>query len=338
MNTMTDIPNLGSSERRPDSQYEAEFDPEMGTLWGYFNPAGAPRFNLALLADIRAHDSALQSNNGHVLHEGAMRKADYYVAASRTPGVYNLGGDLSLFLLLIRTRNRDALVHYARLCIDNIYPRMRNYFCPTLTTISLVQGDALGGGFETALSSDVLIAEESAVLGLPEVLFNLFPGMGAYSLLARRIGMRAAEDLILSGRMLPASKLHEMGIVDVLAPDGEGERTTREWIARTQRRRNGHQAVFQARKCVHPIEREELDRVVEVWVDAALRLDDKDLKMMSRIVRSQERRMFDAASDGIRGRTIGAPQSRPDTFEGDAPIGRAHEDSVASLNPGANSA
>ena len=338
MNTMTDISNLGSSERRPDSQYEAEFDPEMGTLWGYFNPAGAPRFNLALLADIRAHDSAFQSNNGHVLHEGAMHKADYYVAASRTPGVYNLGGDLSLFLLLIRTRNRDALVHYARLCVDNIYPRMRNYFCPTLTTISLVQGDALGGGFETALSSDVLIAEESAVMGLPEVLFNLFPGMGAYSLLARRIGMRAAEDLILSGRMLPASKLHEMGIVDVLAPDGEGERTTREWIARTQRRRNGHQAVFQARKCVYPIEREELDRVVEVWVDAALRLEDKDLKMMSRIVRSQERRAFDAAGDGIRGRTIGAPQSRPDTFEGDAPIGRGHEDSVASLNPGANSA
>ena len=295
MNTMTEIANLISPERRTDSQYEVEFDPETGTLWGYFNPAGTPRFSLALLADIRAHDSALQTNNGHVLQDGAMHRVECYVAASRTPGVYNLGGDLSLFLLLIRTRDRHALSHYARLCIDNIYPRIRNYFCPTLTTISLVQGDALGGGFETALSSDVLIAEESAVMGLPEVLFNLFPGMGAYSLLARRIGMKGAEDLILSGRMLSAAKLHEMGIVDVLAPDGEGERATREWIARTQRRRNGHQAVFQARKCVYPIERAELDRVVEVWVDAALRLEDKDLKMMSRIVRSQERRVSPGA-------------------------------------------
>jgi DSF synthase len=48
-----------------------------------------------------------------------------------------------------------------------------------VTTIALVQGDALGGGFETALSSNVLIAERSAKLGFPEILFNLFPGMGA---------------------------------------------------------------------------------------------------------------------------------------------------------------
>lgn len=295
MNALTEVANLRESYGRPNAEYEVEFEPDTGTIWGYFNPAGAPRFSLSLLADIRAHDSALQSNNGHVLHEGAMYKANYYVAASRTPGVYNLGGDLALFLLLIRARDRGALAHYARLCIDNIYPRIRNYFCPTLTTISLVQGDALGGGFETALSSDVLVAERSAVMGLPEVLFNLFPGMGAYSLLARRLGMKAAEDLILSGELMPASRLHQMGIVDVLAEDGDGERATREWILRNLRRRNGHQAVYQARKCVYPIEREELDRVVDVWVDAALRLEDKDLKMMSRIVRSQERRSTESA-------------------------------------------
>jgi DSF synthase len=295
MNQMTDFANLRAPYGRVDSEYEVEFEAQTGTLWGYFNPVGAPRFSLSLLADIRAHDSALQSNDGHVLHGGAMHKANYYVAASRTPGVYNLGGDLALFLLLIRSRDRGALAHYARLCIDNIYPRIRNYFCPTLTTISLVQGDALGGGFETALSSDVLVAEESAVMGLPEVLFNLFPGMGAYSLLMRRIGRKAAEELIFSGQLLSAPKLHEMGIVDVLAADGQGESAVRAWIQRTERRRNGHQAVFQARKCVHPIDREELDRVADVWVDAALRLEDKDLKMMSRIVRSQERRTAELA-------------------------------------------
>ena len=50
-------------------------------------------------------------------------------------------------------------------------------FHTPLITIALVQGDALGGGFECALSFDVLIAERSAKMGLPEVLFNLFPGM-----------------------------------------------------------------------------------------------------------------------------------------------------------------
>src|SRR5437879_13439393 len=124
---------------------------------------------------------------------------------------------------LIKARDRDALAHYAAMCLDNLYPRIHNYSCPTLTTISLVQGDALGGGFECALTSDVVIAEESAQMGLPEILFNLFPGMGAYSLLARRIGMRAAEEFILSGKVLSAAELHKIGIVDVFATDGQGE-------------------------------------------------------------------------------------------------------------------
>ena len=53
----------------------------------------------------------------------------------------------------------EALAHYARLCIDNMHARIQNYYVPTLVTISMVQGDALGGGFECAMSSDVLVAE-----------------------------------------------------------------------------------------------------------------------------------------------------------------------------------
>jgi DSF synthase len=82
-----------------------------------------------------------------------------------------------------------------------------------------------------------------------------------------------------------------MGIVDVLAKDGQGETAVREWIGKAWKRRNGIQAVMRARQLVHPITREELDAIAEVWVDAALRLEDKDLKMMGRIVRSQMRRM-----------------------------------------------
>jgi DSF synthase len=268
-----------------------EFEPESGTIWGWMQQRGNPCFNLGLLKDIRAFGGELTANGGHVEFEGAMHKASYYVAGSRVPKVYNLGGDLALFLLLIKSRDRDALAHYGKLCIDNIHARVQNYFCPSLTTISLVQGDALGGGFETALSSDVVVAEESAMMGLPEILFNLFPGMGAYSLLARKVGPRLAEDLILSGRMLPARRLHEMGIVDVLAKDGEGEQAVRDWIAKNQRRRSGFQAVMRVRSQVFPVTREELDAVVETWVDCALRLEDRDLRMMSRVVRAQMERL-----------------------------------------------
>ena len=88
-----------------------------------------------------------------------------------------------------------------------------------------------------------------------------------------------------------------MGVIDVLAKDGTGEATVRQWIAKNQKRRNGFQAVFQSRQHVQPIEREELDRIADIWVDAALRLEDRDLKMMSRIVRSQMRRMDAFAAD-----------------------------------------
>jgi DSF synthase len=289
----------GRAETRP-TQFEVEFDREYGVIWGMFNPRGTPCFSLGLLNDIRAHDEQLELNQGRVLYEGEVHQAKYYVAGSKVNGVFNLGGDLGLFMLLINARDREALSAYARRCIDCIYPRIRHYGCPTLTTISLVQGDALGGGFETALSSDVIIAEESANLGLPEILFNLFPGMGAVSLLTRRIGLRAAEEFILSGRIHKAKELADMGLVDVVAPDGMGECAAYEWIRKNDRRRNGMQAVFQSRNYVHPITREELDQVAEAWVDAALRLDDKDLRMMKRLVGAQQRRLAgDSSAAGL---------------------------------------
>lgn len=291
MSNMNDAADLRVPYGRIQSQYQTEFEPASGTVWGYFNPKNIACYSLGLLKDMCAHDERLAANRGRVEVEGEMREVNYYVTGSRTPRVFNLGGDLALFVLLIKSRDREALAHYAKLCIDIIYPRTQSFFSPTLTKIALVQGDALGGGFECALASDLIFAEESAQLGFPEILFNLFPGMGAYSLLARRIGMRAAEDMILSGRMLPAAKLHEMGVVDVLARDGEGPTAVREWIARGAKRRNGTQAAFGARRRVNPVTREELDAIAGIWVDAAFRLGDRDLKMMSRIVRAQMRRI-----------------------------------------------
>jgi DSF synthase len=231
------------------------------------------------------------ANHGKVEVEGMLHSVNYYVTASRIPGVFNTGGDLALFSMLIKTQDREALAQYAKLCIDNVYPRTQAFFSPTLTKIVLVQGDALGGGFECALASDVIVAEESAQMGLPEILFNLFPGMGACSLLARRVGIRAAEELVLSGKILTAAELHRFGVVDVVATDGQGETAVRNWIARNEKRRNGLQAVLRARHLIHPLMREELEGIVELWVEAAMRLRERDLKMMSRLVRAQVRRM-----------------------------------------------
>jgi DSF synthase len=85
-------------------------------------------------------------------------------------------------------------------------------------------------------------------------------------------------------------------VVDVVAPDGEGQSAVRRWIAGNARRRNGLQAAFAARRRVHDVTRAELDAIAGLWVDAAFHLGDRDLRMMSRIVRAQMRRMESGAA------------------------------------------
>jgi DSF synthase len=158
-------------------------------------------------------------------------------------------------------------------------------------TIALVQGDALGGGFEHALSFDMIVAERSAKLGLPEILFNLFPGMGAYSFLSRRMDRARAEAMILSGRIYTAEELYELGVVDVLAEDGQGQQAVQNYVNRHHRKFNAHRASYQARRRVNPVTLEELRDVVDIWAEAALNLTEADLHKMDRLRAAQDRRL-----------------------------------------------
>ncbi|HUT40562.1 MAG TPA: crotonase/enoyl-CoA hydratase family protein, partial [Gammaproteobacteria bacterium] len=210
----------------------------------------------------------------------------YIALASRVPGVFNLGGDLNRFIGLIRNGDREGLMHYAISCIDTLYLHY-THLGKDITTITLVQGDALGGGMEFAISADVLIAERSAKMGMPEILFNLFPGMGAYSFLSRKVGAVQAERMILGGCLYSASELHELGIVDVLAEDGQGEQAVLDYIHREERAQNGYRAFRKARQYCNPVTYDELKNITTAWVDAALRLEDKSLRMMERLVARQ---------------------------------------------------
>ena len=177
-------------------------------------------------------------------------------------------------------------MNYAIACIDVLYLNHTGLNNNT-TTIALVQGDALGGGFEAAISSDVVIAERHAKMGMPEILFNLFPGMGAYSFLSRKVGSVQAEKMILGGKLYTAEEMYNMGVVDVLAEDGEGEKAVYEYIKKENRAKNGYQAFRKATKCCNPISYEELKNITTIWVDAALKLESKDLRMMERLISRQ---------------------------------------------------
>src|SRR5436305_12112827 len=87
-------------------------------------------------------------------------------------------------------------------------------------TVAAVQGFALGGGCELALSCDIVVADETAVLGLPEVTIGLVPGGGGTQLALRRLGTGRAADVVLTGRRIPAGEAHGLGLIDRLVPAG----------------------------------------------------------------------------------------------------------------------
>ena len=264
------------------SQLKTYYDAKNKIGWFLMKGVPRPSFTLRLLDDINDYlDSVKQE-----MSETNGEKYDYLVVGSDIEGVFNLGGDLDLFSKFIATGNRQGLLDYAIKCIDILYQNMFHYDLD-LTTISLIQGDALGGGFEAALSSNIIVAERGVKMGLPEVLFNLFPGMGAYSLLSRKIGFAAAEKMILSGCLYSAEQLYEMGVVDVLAEKGEGEVAVYRYIKNAARSNNTFRSMQKLKDICNQVSYKELADIAEVWADAALKLTSKDLRMMERLVRRQ---------------------------------------------------
>lgn len=262
-------------------------DDAQAALWCYMRPLGPPSFTPSLLRELIALRRAIQT---HMNGRPAGDSLRYFIGASRMPGIYNLGGDLQHFVAMIRQQDREGLRAYAVDCCDVAYHMAVGFEAPVIT-IGLVQGDALGGGFEGAMSFNILVAERSAKMGLPEVLFNLFPGMGAMSLLSRKIGLARAQRMILSGKIYSAEDLYEMGVVDILAEDGQGEAEVRKFIAGGEARYRLHHALAQARQCVAPLTFEELRDITCIWVDTAMHLGEGDLRRMERLALAQRRRI-----------------------------------------------
>lgn len=90
-----------------------------------------------------------------------------------------------------------------------------------MPTIAAVHGFALGGGFELALACDVIVADETSVVGLPEVSVGVIPGGGGTQLLPRRVGAARAAELIFTARRVEAAEALSLGLVDSVVPAGQ---------------------------------------------------------------------------------------------------------------------
>lgn len=273
---------------RPTPTLRIEADLPSDAHWLYMHadaePGVRPCFRPELMHDMWGYLSAItlpeqQKQPGRLRH----------VVLASDAQAFNLGGDLALFAQLIRDGNRDRLLEYARRCVEGVH-HIHGGLGGDVRTIALVQGDALGGGLELALACHTIVAEEGVGMGLPEVLFGLFPGMGAYSYLCKRVSPQLAEKLILEGRIHTSDELYRMGVVDVLVPKGCGEAAVQDLIRQQQRSPHAYLALSAVRGISQPVSFNELMAITEVWVDTALQLGEKSLRTMDRIVRAQTRR------------------------------------------------
>lgn len=268
-----------SDEQGASPRFSLDHDSTTGASWCFLDQTGGrPNCNPEMM------DAARD------LLQGMCQRDDvrYLVMGSRFPGVFNLGGDLDRFVQWAEAEDRGSLMEYGLTCID-IIELLWSSCGGRHLNIALVQGDAMGGGFETAMCYDVIVAERQARFSLPEIKFGLFPGMGAHSLLSRKVGAVMAKRMLSSGLVYTAEEMHDMGLVDILADEGMGESAVHSYIDSTSARHGGHLAIAKAGRMVNPLSREELVAIVTVWVDRVLELSPLDLKKMARIVKAQNR-------------------------------------------------
>jgi len=263
-------------------ELDLHYDDSINTLWFFMHGKPRPSFTTSLLQELKHLYKTVRN------HNSKSNPIDYLVVASGVSDIYNLGGDLAHFRHCIELRDAEALRTYAYSCIDLCFENTIHLDCD-ITTISLMQGSAYGGGFEAALSCNIIIAEKGLKIGFPEILFNLFPGMGAYTFLSRRVEPHFVEKMITSGNTFTSDELYERGIIDVLAEPGEGVRELNDYIKKHRHHRAGHIAMQKARLQTYPITLQQLRDICDTWVDAALKLTSKDLKVMDRLVRRQSK-------------------------------------------------
>ncbi len=156
------------------------------------------------------------------LREGA-GGARAMLLASSVPRGFCAGADLRALYhgLIARGETGQASVSEVRAFLDRIHAVFDTFDATPITTIAAVHGVVFGGGFELALTCDVLVADKTARFCFPELRLGLVPGFGGIPRLARDVGNAVVRDLLFTGRSLNAQRAYALGIVSQLVAAGE---------------------------------------------------------------------------------------------------------------------
>ncbi len=261
-----------------------EYFKEEQLLFWRIKDTGMPNFCLKGLQEFKEFSYWVKNYFSH-----PDRPLKFIVSGSEHHGIYNMGGDLPFFLDCITSNNIERLRVYAHLCIDAIHNIYTSFELPVIT-IALVEGNAYGGGFECALAHDFILADETVQFGLPENKFNLFPGMGGYSLLYRKLHAVDVDAIIRSGKVYKARYLESLGLIEQLITKGLGRKSLHSFIKKIDERFNFEYHHIQCKKVINPLFKKELLEITDIWVDACMKIKPFDLRKMEILAKAQARK------------------------------------------------
>jgi DSF synthase len=266
---------------------DIEHHPETASIWMNYRADAPQCYTLDMLVELlQLRDSLRALVNSGRTEAFPFR---YLVMAAKRAEVFSLGGDLETFAAAIRRQDLSTLVTYAHACVDLVYSYSQSLDLP-IVTLCATHGQCLGGALEAALAFDFIIAEEDTVFGLPEVAFNTFPGMGAVTMLTRRVGSALTQQIVMSGQTYTGRQMFELEVVDQVTPRDTVRAAAIEWMREPDDKKwRRRRAIAEARRRSHPITHDELIRITELWAECSARIEERDLRHMERLVRAQRR-------------------------------------------------
>jgi len=149
--------------------------------------------------------------------------------------------------------------------IERIHAVFNAIDAAPFVTIAAVQGVCFGGGFELALTCDLIVADKMARFAFPELRLGLIPGFGGIPRLKRDLGNAFVRDLLLTGRSVNAARAQSVGLVAQLAAEGEALRIARATAAQVMKFDSVTRAA--AKKFIKPIPHEDLRREIDLFCE-----------------------------------------------------------------------
>jgi len=165
----------------------------------------------------------------------------------------------------IQEYGQSEVANHARQYLERIHAVMNALDAAPLTTIAAVHGVTFGGGFELALTCDLIIADKLARFCFPELRLGLIPSFGGIPRLKRDLGNAVVRDLLLTGRSFNTTKAQQIGLVSQVVGEGEVLRAARA-TAKQIGKFDPTTAVL-AKRFIKPIPLDELRKEIDVFCE-----------------------------------------------------------------------